>query len=147
MPRKKPSNNGDQTVDGKFAPGNKLGKGRREGSRNKATIAAQELLDGEAEELTRKAIEKAKEGDIQALRLCLDRLVPPRKDRPLTISLPDPDGIDELLQVSTAVLQSVASGDITPSEGQALTAILERHRRVVELTDIEARLAILEAKG
>jgi hypothetical protein len=44
-------------------------------------MAMEELLDGEGETLTRKAIELAKGGDIQALRLCMERLLPPRRDR------------------------------------------------------------------
>ncbi len=62
--------------------------GRPQGSRNKATLAIEELLDGEAEGLTRKAVELAMEGDTTALRLCLDRLCPPRKDRPVSFDLP-----------------------------------------------------------
>jgi Family of unknown function (DUF5681) len=56
--------------------------GRPRGSRNKTTMAAEALLDGEAEGITRKAIEKALEGDMGALRLCLERVLPPRRDRP-----------------------------------------------------------------
>ena len=41
------------------------------------------LLDNESDGLTRKAIELAKNGDLQALRLCLERILPPRKDRPV----------------------------------------------------------------
>jgi hypothetical protein len=51
--------------------------------------AVERLLDGEGEELTRKAIELAKEGDLTALRLCLERICPPRKSRPIAIDLPD----------------------------------------------------------
>jgi hypothetical protein len=66
-------------------PGFKKGQsgnpsGRPPGSRNKSTLAAEALLDGEAETLTRKAIEEAKAGNMIALRLCLERIVPPRKD-------------------------------------------------------------------
>jgi hypothetical protein len=43
--------------------------GRPKGSRNKATLAMEALLDGEAEAITRKAIEKALEGDMTAIRL------------------------------------------------------------------------------
>ena len=53
--------------------------GRPKGARNKATLAAEALLDGEAEQITRKAIEKAKAGDMVAIRLCLDRIAPPEK--------------------------------------------------------------------
>ena len=72
-----------------FEPG-KSGNpaGKPKGSRNQITLAIEALLDGEGEALTKKAIELAKTGDMQALRLCLDRLVPPRKDRPVSFELP-----------------------------------------------------------
>ena len=53
------------------------------GARHKATVAAEALLDGEAEALTRKAVEMALAGDGTALRLCLDRIIPPRRERPV----------------------------------------------------------------
>jgi hypothetical protein len=57
-------------------------------SRNKTTLAVEALFDGEAETLTRKAIELAKAGDLAALRVCLDRIAPLRKDRPVLFELP-----------------------------------------------------------
>ena len=66
-----------QRRGGRFKPGN---PGRPKGARHKTTLAIEALLDGEAEALTRKAIELAKAGDLVALRLCLDRICPPRKD-------------------------------------------------------------------
>jgi hypothetical protein len=45
-------------------------------------MAVKTLLDGQASALTQKAIDMALAGEIRALRLCMDRLVPPRKDRP-----------------------------------------------------------------
>ena len=63
--------------------------GKPAGARNKTTLAVEALLDGEAEYLTRKAIELAKAGDMAALRLCLDRIVPARKDRHVaSVALP-----------------------------------------------------------
>jgi hypothetical protein len=61
--------------------------GKPKGTRNRATVAAEALLEGEAEMLTRKAIELGLSGDTTALRLCLERLMPPRKDRSISFSL------------------------------------------------------------
>ena len=55
-------------------------KGRPKGSRNKTTLLAESLLEGDADAIMRKLLEKAKEGDLTALRICLDRLLPPRWD-------------------------------------------------------------------
>lgn len=65
--------NGRET-DGRFAPGN---SGRPAGARHKTTLAIEALLEGEAEALTRKAIELALAGDMTALRLCLERIARP----------------------------------------------------------------------
>jgi hypothetical protein len=64
----------DRDADGRFMKrhsGNP--DGRPPGTRNKATEAAELLLDGEVEALTRRAVELALEGEIGVLRLCLDR--------------------------------------------------------------------------
>jgi hypothetical protein len=62
------SNNGDQTApSGRFAPGNPGGRGRKEGSRNKATLILDAIADGEAQEVLRKASEAAKAGDLRAI--------------------------------------------------------------------------------
>ena len=84
--------------------------GRPKGALNKATLATQALLDGEAEALTRKAVELAKDGNPMALRLCLERLLPPRKDRPISFTLPKIEGAEDLLQALNAILEAVARG-------------------------------------
>ena len=118
--------------------------GRPKGSLNKATLASQALLDGEAEALTRKVVELAKEGHPVALRLCLERLLPPRKDRPVNFTLPRIEGAEDLVKALRAILEAVAQGEITPAEGQTLTAMLDGYRRGLETADLEARVTALE---
>ncbi len=121
-------------------------KGRPKGSRNKATILAEELLDGEVEELVRRCIELALEGDQVALKLCMECLIPPRKDRPVTLKLPDTRTPADLVEASAVLLEAVTSGELTPAEGQALGAVLEGLRRSHELNDIDDRLRDLEER-
>ena len=121
-------------------------EGRPKGALNKSTMAAQALLDGEAEALTRKAIEMAQGGHPIALRLCLGRVLPPRKDRPVTLKLPQVRGVQDIPKTLGAIVKAVARGELTPGEGQALSAMLESYRKGMELTDIEARLSALEEK-
>ena len=84
----RPANTG-RKQDGKFTNGRSGNpSGRSQGSRNKVTLAVEELLGGEAEALTTKAVELALEGKTTALRLCLERICPPRKDRPVSFDLP-----------------------------------------------------------
>ena len=111
-----PENTG-QIQGAKFTPG-KSGNpaGKPKGARNKTTLAIEALLAGEAEELTRKAIEMAKEGDGPALRMCLDRLAPPRKDSPVCFDLPPIKSVVDTVEASSALLSAVAGGDVTPDE-------------------------------
>lgn len=138
----------DRRPDGKFAPGNRANpKGRIPGSRNKATLAAQILLDGEAESLTRKAVELALEGDTTALRLCLERILPARKEAALApLDLPKVEGAADLPQLTAAILDSVAAGRITPGEGQALAALTNAHAKTLEIAELEQRITALEEK-
>lgn len=97
--------------------------GRPPGSRNRATLAAAALLQEEAESITRKAIELALAGDLGAIRLCLDRLLPPLRERPLRLDLPlrSPGDADAAI---LELLDAVRRGDVTASELQALTKLV-----------------------
>jgi len=132
----------------KFKPG-KSGNpgGKPKGALNQTTRSAQELLDGEAQALTRKVVELARGGNVVALRLCLERLIPPRKDRPINLKLPKVGGVGDIPEALGAVLKAVADGGITPQEGQAVAGMIEAYRKGVELADIDARLTALEEKA
>lgn len=118
--------------------------GRPSGSRNKITVAVDALLDGEAETLTRKAIDKAKEGDMTALRLCMDRIAPVRRDRPVTFALPKINSAADAAKASGALLRAAAAGEITPSEAVELGRLLESYVKTLEVSEIEDRLNKLE---
>jgi hypothetical protein len=134
-------NNAEKTRGRPFEPGN---PGRPQGSRNKATIVAEMLLDGEANKLTRKAIELALAGDVTAIRLCLDRIVPPRKDRPVLFNLLKMNTGADAAKGVAAIVTAVASGDLTPSEAAELSKVIEAYARALETSDLEARIAKLE---
>ena len=141
---KGPKDNGRKT-DGTFAPGNNLG-GRTRGSRNATTLAVEALLQGEHETLTRTAIDKALEGDTVALRLCLDRIAPPRKDAPVEFTMPTVRTVADAVEASAAVLNAVAEGEISPDEAGRVMALLTAHKNLVETGDLESRIAALEEK-
>ena len=140
------SNNAEITRGRPFQAGNTHGKGRPAGSRNKATIALQSLLEGEGEAITRKAVEMmALEGDTTALRLCLDRLLPPVRDKLINLSLPKAETARDVTKAVGVVLEALGQGDITPSEAQTVVSLLETHRKAIETADLEARIAELES--
>jgi hypothetical protein len=124
-----------------FQPGN---PGRPKGSRNRATLAVEALLDGEAELLTRKCIELAKDGDLTALRLCLDRIAPVRRDRPVEFALPKLERPADAVEATSAILEAVASGDLTPSEAADLGKLVDAYTRALHAHDLDERLTKLE---
>ena len=120
--------------------------GKRPGTRNRATRALEALLDGEAEALTRKAVELALGGDITALRLCLDRILPPRKDRPVSFELPAINGAEDARAASAAVLAAVSVGSLTPSEAAEVGKLIDAYVKAIEVTEVLARLEKLEQR-
>ena len=121
--------------------------GRKPGSRNRATVAAEALLEGEAHALTRKAIELALEGDTTALKLCLERIVPQRRSRTVAFDTPRIDRVEDLARAIGSIFQEVAGGRLRLDEGAALVGMLESKRRAMETIDLEKRLRTLEIQG
>jgi hypothetical protein len=119
--------------------------GRSRGSRHKASLAVEALLEGEAEGLTRKAVELALEGDTTALRLCLERIAPPAKERPIeNYKLPKIDTLADALEAIKEIGEHLAEGHLLASEAGALCAVLEQYRKHFETTELEERLVSLE---
>lgn len=139
--RKNGRNTEARKPDGTFAAGN---PGRPQGARHKTTLAMEALLDGEAEALTRKAVDLALDGDTTALRLCLERLSPARKSRTITFAMPKIDVPGDIVKALVAVVAAVAAGEIDPDEGTALSAMIENTRRAIDLVELEGRVAAIE---
>lgn len=140
--RKNGRTTADRNPDGTFAPGN---AGRPKGSRHKVTLAVEAMLEGQQEQLTQTAIDKALEGDVTALRLCIDRIAPVRKDAPISFELPEIETADDAAQAARAVLKAIAAGEVTPIEAAAVMGVIEQFRRTLETTEIERRISALEA--
>lgn len=139
--RKSGSNTGGRDENGRFAPGN---PGKPRGAKHRTTRAVQELLDDEAEDLTRRAVELALEGDTTAMRLCLERIAPAVKDAPVQFELPKMTSAQDAAEGAQAVLQAVSEGELTPSQGASVMALIETYRRTLETSNHERRLAALE---
>ena len=118
--------------------GNPGGKPR--GARHRTTLAAEALLDGEAEALTRKAVEMALAGDSTAMRLCLDRILPPRRERPFNFKLPALKSAGDAAGAMAAIASAVASAEITAGE---LAKLVEAFVRALEASELDQRLQAL----
>ena len=119
--------------------------GRPVGSRNKATLAVQALFEGEAEAISRKAVELALAGDITAIRFILERIIPPCKDTAITMKLPNISNIEDTTKAMTAILQAVAGGEITPSEASAVANLIEQQRKNIETAILSKQVKALES--
>lgn len=138
-----PRKNAGKTPGRRFQPGN---PGKPKGARHKVTLAVEALLEGEAEGLTRKAIEQALAGDVTALRLCLDRIAPATRERTVKFDLPTVTCAEDVPAAIGAIMQAVASGDLAPGEGAAVASLLDRWRVAYEVAELEQRITALEGE-
>ena len=124
-----------------FANGN---PGRKPGSRNRASVVAAALLEGEAEELVRKAVQLAKAGDVPMLKFLLSRFLP--RERLIKFELPTMETADDAVEALGSVLRAVSEGEISPSEGAAVAELISSYARAIDLADVVKRLDVLEAQ-
>jgi hypothetical protein len=127
--------------DGRFDRGN---PGKPKGARHRVTRMMELILEEEAGALARKAVELARAGEVAALRLCLERLAPPRRDAPVEFDLPEIAGAADTERASAALLAAIAAGEVTPGEAQPIMAMLVAHKGIVEAGDLERRLVAVE---
>ena len=118
--------------------------GRPAGARGRKTLAAAILLDGEAEALTRKAVELALSGDPTALRLCFERILPPCRERAVNFVLPPIESAADIAPAMKAVAAALADGIITPGEGEAIARMVDTFVRAIQTSDFERRLKAIE---
>jgi len=121
-------------------------RGKKPGTKNKATRAALELLEGDLQAITRVCVDKARGGDLQACKLVLDKLIPNRKERLVALQLPPITGAADVPKALVATLKSMAQGEITPGEGHTVAALLENYRKSLETTELLERIVALEKK-
>jgi hypothetical protein len=136
----------DRTPEGWFVKGqsgNPAGKPR--GCRNHASRIAETLLDGEVEPLTRKVMEFALDGDPTAMRLCFERIVAPRRARPVHLDLPPITNPADITAAMAAVTSAVVEGVITPAEGAEVAKVVDTYVRAIEASEFDRRLKALEA--
>jgi hypothetical protein len=120
-------------------------EGRPKGTLNKRSQLGK-LLEPYAEQLVTKAIELALNGDANALRLCMERLIPKVRSEAIEINLPEIDPLNPeiLVEVGARILKAVANQEITPEQGKALSELLEAQRKNIEIFHIETRITEVE---
>jgi len=105
---------------------------------------ARSILDDEVTALSRKAVELALAGDLQALKLCLDRLPPPRRERSVRLELPHISNAASAAEVAATLLAATSRGELTPGEANSMLQVVEGYCRTIVASDFELRLSTLE---
>jgi len=137
--------NAGRKQDGRFRKGQSGNpRGKLPGTRNRVSVALDSLLGDEAEAILRAAIIKAKKGDPTALRLCLDRVAPVRRDRCVSFEFPPIASAADAAKATAAIVAGVAAGTLTPSEASELGKLIDSHVRALAASDFDARLKRLE---
>jgi len=130
-----------------FEPGNKFGRGRPPGSRNKA-VKARELLDSYAEQLMKACLNNAVvKNDIKFMRLCMERAIPIRRDLPVKIGAMPLVTLADVNKASEKIWKMVTTGRVTPAQGESLMDMIERRRKVIETEELEKGIKLLESQA
>jgi len=118
--------------------------GRPNGARNRALVAVEALLEGELDIILRNLIEAAKAGDMAATRIIMDRVLPTRRRRPISIDLPTITDAASAAEALDAILSAVSRGDLLLDEANELNALIASRIKLIETVDIEARISRAE---
>jgi hypothetical protein len=118
--------------------------GKKPGTRNRATMLGQELLDAQAPKLVRKAISMAIRGDVAALRICMDRIVPVARHRTVQFSVPPLSSASDAANAMAALLAGVAAGQLTPNEASEMSNLVANFVKTLDVTTLEQRIEALE---
>ena len=129
--------------DTRFKPGN---PGKPKGTRHRATLMAEALIDGSGELLVKKCVEMALGGDAAAMRLVMDRLCPPRRERSVNLAMPKINAASDLIAAASALTEAAADGEITPGEAASLSQLVANMAKAVETFELADRLARLEER-
>jgi hypothetical protein len=142
--RKKQEKTGENTAMRfqKGESGNPTGRPR--GVLNHATLLAQELLAARVESIAGKLIELAEGGDMRAIRVCMDRLVPAIKDQPIAVELPPIEKPADSVAAAAAIAAAVAAGELTAAEAARLAKVVDVYVRALDSKGFDERLGKLE---
>ena len=116
-------------------------KGRPPGT-TKASVLRDEL-EKHRPDLLAKVVAMALEGDTTAIRLCLERIIPPLKSTEAPVILTFPEGAT-LVEKGDIILRTMAEGELPPDTASRLLSALASQAKLVETEELELRIRALE---
>jgi hypothetical protein len=102
------------------------------------------MFEADCAELVRKLIEVAKTGDVAALRLCIDRICPPQRDRTVAIELPEMTTAADAVAGMGTIMQAIAVGDLGAREASELATVVTGFSQTITTAQLEKRLEDIE---
>ena len=120
--------------------------GKPKGARARVTQLAEKLLEDDRDDIVRAVIAAAKGGDPTAMRLCVERLIPARKGRPVVFDLPAIETPADVVNALGTIAGAMAGGELTPDEANAVAGVIEFRRRAIETVEHEERIRKLEER-
>src|SRR5471032_716262 len=120
--------------------------GKRPGTRNRKTVLAEALRDGEDAAVARVVIDKALAGDAVTARFLLGLLSSKPRGRAITLDLPEDARPGDVVAALDATLAAMAAGEITPDEALTVTRVLDGRRRALQALALERRLELEAAQ-
>jgi hypothetical protein len=121
-------------------------RGRLPGTKTRKQALVEHLFEGEVAEVARKALEMARGGNTDCIRMVLDRVAPVRRGRPAKFKLPPLNDAADVVASFNAILRSCADGTLTIEETQALASVVEAGSRAILVRELEERVERLEAR-
>ena len=118
--------------------------GKPPGTRSKVLAELDRLGAEGAQAVLQAVLAAAQNGDIAAAALVLKRCWPEARGRAVRLSLPPISTAADTVAATGAVVDAVATGAISPEEGQAVAGVIEFQRRAIETNDLAARIEALE---
>ena len=118
--------------------------GRPRGALNRATVLAQDLLAARVESIAGKLIELAEGGDMRAIRVCMERLMPVIKHQPIAVELPPIENAVDSVKAAASIAAAVAAGELTATEAAELAKVIDTYVGALACREFEERLSKLE---
>jgi hypothetical protein len=119
--------------------------GKPKGARHKTKLLAERLMQDDAENIVNAVLTAARNGDMTAAKIILDRLVPVR--RAVSFDLPKIECKADVVPANAAILAAVADGDLTPGDAAEISKLVKGFVRTLEISALEAGLAALKDRG
>jgi hypothetical protein len=142
-----PENAGELQAKGRFQKGcSGNPRGKAKGTKNRATLAAEQLLQGELESICRRLIQEATSGNMQAIKMILDRVLPPKRNSYTSFYLPNFDDSTGILHAIDSIMKAVSQGNLSVEDAEMLTRMVDTYMRAKETYDYEERLSKFEQK-